>query len=128
MTPPPCESDIDADVDIDHSVTCAICGSLVDERQSISLWEDQYDRREMRMTVAILPDGEAHQSCFNRVGSYPQLVPEEALDVVMEFLRDDPGLDSCHPDSDLAAAITAINLARGEAWPERSWTNDWPEK
>lgn len=36
-----------------HSVTCAICGQLADERETVDLWDkDDY------------PNGEAHLSCF----------------------------------------------------------------
>ena len=51
-------------VDPDHSVTCAVCGGLADERETISLWADDYDG-PMRARVADLPDGEAHARCFD---------------------------------------------------------------
>lgn len=47
-----------------HSVTCALCGEPADERETISLWETDYDGR-MRERVSDLPDGEAHKSCFD---------------------------------------------------------------
>jgi hypothetical protein len=111
-----------------HSVTCAICGALADERETTSLWADDYDATPTsnRQTVAMLPDGEAHTECFQRVADDPVLVPKEALDIIMEFLRRDEHLFShVNADDDLAAAIVAVNLARDTSWPDQNWTTEW---
>lgn len=50
-----------------HSVTCALCGGLADERETISLWEDDRHDPTMRKRVAAMPDGEAHTECFATV-------------------------------------------------------------
>lgn len=47
-----------------HSVTCALCGDLADERETIGLWVEDYVDPELRATINGYPDGEAHQSCF----------------------------------------------------------------
>jgi hypothetical protein len=117
-------------VPADCSVTCAICGALADERETISLWADDYDPSPTsnRTLVAMLPDGEAHSDCFQRVADDPILVPEAALDTVMEFLRrDDHLLSHVNADDDLAAAIVAINLARDTSWPDQNWTTEWSQ-
>jgi hypothetical protein len=117
-------------VPTDRSVTCAICGALADERETISLWADDYDPAPTsnRNLVAMLPDGEAHSDCFQRVADDPILVPEAALDIIMEFLRrDDHLLGHVNADDDLAAAIVAINLARDTSWPDQDWTTEWSQ-
>lgn len=53
-------------------------------------------------------------------------VPEDALDTVMKFVRDDPALDATidHPNSPIVQAIIEINDHRGVEWDERSqWRN-----
>ncbi|MFT4920833.1 MAG: hypothetical protein ACI8XM_000024 [Haloarculaceae archaeon] len=115
-------------VPTDRSVTCAICGALADERETISLWADDYDPSPTnnRTLVAMLPDGQAHSDCFQRVADDPILVPEAALDTVMEFLRrDDHFLGHVNADDDLAAAIVALNLACDTNWPDQDWTTEW---
>jgi len=115
-------------VSTDRSVTCAICGALADERETISLWADDYDPSPTsnRNPVAMLPDGEAHSDCFQRVADDLILVPEAALDTVMAFLRrDDHLLGHVNADDDLAAAIVALNLARDTSWPDQDWTTEW---
>jgi hypothetical protein len=88
-------------VPTDRSVTCAICGALADERETVSLWADDHDPTppSNRQTIAMLPDGEAHTECFQRVADDPVLVPEDALDIIMAFLRRDEHLRS-HADED----------------------------
>lgn len=52
-----------------HSVTCALCGGLADERETQSLWPDDYDEIEPGAPADLyerLPDGEAHMGCFDR--------------------------------------------------------------
>ena len=115
-------------VSTDCSVTCAICGALADERETISLWADDYDPTPTsnRSLVAMVPNDEAHTECFGRVADDPILVPEAALDTVMESLRrDDHLLSHVNADDDLAAAIVAINLARDTSWPDQDWTTEW---
>ena len=115
-------------VPTDRSVTCAICGALADERETISLWADDHDPSPTnnRTLVAMLPDGEAHTECFQRVADDPILVPEAALDIIMAFLRrDDHLLSHVNADDDLAAAIVALNFARDTSWPDQDWTTEW---
>jgi hypothetical protein len=72
------------------------------------------------------PDGQAHTECFQRVADDPNLVPEAALDTIMEFLRRDARLLShVNADDDLAAAIVALNFARDTSWPDQDWTTEW---
>jgi hypothetical protein len=117
-------------VPADSSVTCAICGALANERKTVSLWPDDYEPTPTsnRSTVEMLPDGEAHTECFGRVADDPVLVPSDALDTVMRFLRADEHLLShVNPDDDLAAAIVAINFARDTSWPDQDWTTEWSQ-
>lgn len=46
-----------------HSVTCALCGELADERETISLWDDDHGPAS-ETDWSDYPDGEAHPSCF----------------------------------------------------------------
>jgi hypothetical protein len=117
-------------VDPDRSVTCPICGELADERETVSLWEDDYEPNPTsnHMVVAMFPNGEAHAECFSRVASEPMLVPEEALETLMEFLKlDEHLLSHINADDDLAAAIVAINRSRGESWDNQPWTDEWAD-
>jgi hypothetical protein len=116
-------------VPTDRSVTCAICGGVADERETVSLWAEDHEPTPTsnRQTVAMLAVGEAHTECFQRVADDPVLVPEDALDTIMEFLRwDEHLLSHVNADADLAAAIVAINLARDTSWPHQDWTTKWP--
>lgn len=113
-------------VDPDRSVTCPICGALADERETVSLWEDDYAEKAKRRQVGMFPDGEAHQQCFERVISSPVEVPQEAIETVMEFLAlDDHLRRHVRSSDDLAAAIVALNRARGEAWEDEPWSEEW---
>lgn len=57
-----------------HSVTCALCGDFADERETVSLWPEDYTDPEMRATIDGYPNGEAHQNCFEAAeqGDKPQ--------------------------------------------------------
>jgi len=54
-----------------HSVTCALCGELADNRKSMSLSDDDYQEfngymgEEREVFVPNFPNGEAHRSCFD---------------------------------------------------------------
>lgn len=51
-------------------------------------------------------------------------VPEDALDTVMEYVHDDPGLDAVDPEgrgSSIVDAIIAVNRARGVEWSEHDY-------
>lgn len=69
------------DVDPDHSVTCAFCGELADERRTIPLWEDDYEGSDnLKPLMRIAPDGESHIECFEDWKAVPDHLPNDLLD------------------------------------------------
>lgn len=51
-----------------HSVTCALCGQLADERQTRSLWDDETtpSPESGSLDYSEYPEGEAHPSCVEQ--------------------------------------------------------------
>ena len=49
-----------------HSVTCALCGELADERETVSLWNDESSPlfHDDNVDLEEYPNGEAHKSCW----------------------------------------------------------------
>lgn len=70
-----------------HSVTCALCGDLADERETISLWADDYDgSTPLHKYIPSMPDGEAHPSCFeNRLAELRAMGSSEDYHVTIDL-------------------------------------------
>lgn len=51
-----------------HSVTCALCGTLADERETISLSSEELEERAAQpgsdIDPTAWPEGEAHEDCW----------------------------------------------------------------
>jgi len=53
-----------------RSVTCALCGEMADERETVSLSPEDYTefdgymREDREVYIPDYPNGEAHLSCF----------------------------------------------------------------
>ena len=77
--------DRDDPVDPDHSVTCAVCGDLVDERESVECTREHLASTPelvfdsiagvavVAAVIARFGEGEIHQGCYNAVRA--QIIP-----------------------------------------------------